>query len=575
MAPRIGRYKLTKGDRELFALAETDPNAFTDWYFRGDNTGTWALPDAKDSRVQALYKQLYKVWETDGEPDVFQYEWRHGEHQCRVVWKPGSDEPAFHIHHGWLFQGWQLDFRLAPQKTKILIGGFGGGKTITGIVDVLIDAATLPGYRALCLAPYSEQAKEMWVKAKDLMEGTLYKDRFLISIRERPYPQIVIGNDYVGENIINFYSILDDVQKILTLEADCALIDQTERLTDIPDARRVISSRLRGSYRGRERKGQVVWIGNPYDNPDMWDMADQAEEEPEHIYFHRVSSYDNEALSEEQLERYKRDVGNDKASEDTFLKGFRPIGNGEHFPASSVEKCHSLLLDDLMKSHLLNETPGYRVIEAPRIGIVKWEMPPQPDNKYLVIADPGWGNPPKRNAAVIGVWDISYFPQQPAQLTAFSWVFGNNSPDPWMQQFYDYVQLYKAQGRAAYDATGLQSGYERWVEIFQRILSEGLKMGGANKYMHLNATKILMSRGLVNFPTIPGWISQMAKYQLPDDNLDTDIVSMLMMTCGWLERVFYYSIHENKTKRKQHSKHHVHEGRAVARGADRHGGHRR
>ena len=67
-----------------------------------------------------------------------------------------------------------------------MIGGVGCGKTL-GVADLMLYwAATLPGFRGLCLAPNSTMTREMFDQSMRLMEGTKYQERFLLKSPESP-----------------------------------------------------------------------------------------------------------------------------------------------------------------------------------------------------------------------------------------------------------------------------------------------------------------------------------------------------------------------------------------------------
>jgi hypothetical protein len=114
-----------------------------------------------------------------------------------------------------------------------------------------------------------------------------------------------------------------------------------------------------------------------------------------------------------------------------------------------------------------------------------------------------------------------------------------------MQRFADYAHRYHCIGRCCYDSTGAQSGYDKLVELFNDLISEGLNMSGGKKYEYINFAKTMMSKGLIQFPTIAGIISQLMKYDLPDTHIPQDIVMMIAMTCGKLEEFFYLSVRDD------------------------------
>lgn len=430
-----------------------------------------------------------------------------------------------------------------PIYENYLAEGFinhNSSKTSIAELDMEIKAATLPGFQGFCMAPSAMQSTAIYKKMMGRMSGTLYGERFLLRNTRKQPESVVVGNDYTGECGIDFYSIQDNPDKVLNLEGDMAIIDQTEQLYDIPTTRGNVVSRLRGNHQGRDRIGLVYWIANPNDNPELWNLADDADEHPKELYYRQIATYENWALTDKQLRDYEGNIApGDKNTQNSKLLGFRPKGGGKQFPEASIDACLSPMLDELMDKGIEAGKKGYIKVEYPKLGICQWELPPEDDHMYIVLADPGQDNPPNRNTAAVGVWDITGFPERPAQLAAFNWVFGNNSPIPWMQTFFDYVARYKAVGRCGYDSTGWQSGYQGWVETFAKIQSTGMNMNESNKFMHLNSAQQLMTRGKIKFPTIQAMLSQLAKYDIPDKKLRQDIVVMIMLTCTWLQQYFY------------------------------------
>ena len=413
------------------------------------------------------------------------------------------------------------------------------GKTLSKTIQMLVNAVTLPGYRGFALAPYSNQAAEIHKQALQILEGTEFKKRFLLGAPTKPFPRLVFGNDLVGETTIECYSIKDDIGKLLTLTADEAIIDQAEMLDDVDGVVSKVGSRFRGQVRGRPRIGQMVLVANSADNPMLWDWFDEGQEpDNKYVKSYAPNTFENTYLTVDDLKRFENTVAKDEASRRLYLFGERPLGAGEHFPRESLEKCRARWMDEQITEALEQKKPGYIREEAQRVGVYKLETPYIPGESYLVAADAGWANPPDRNSAVIGVWKYTDFPLVPAQLVAFSWVFGNNSPIPWMQQYSEYVMNYKAIGMNGFDSTGFQSGYERMTDIGD-LMPTPVILSGQKKYTYLNLAKKIMAQGNFQIPTITHLFSQCAKYVLPDERLRQDIVMMLLVTAALLEPLYY------------------------------------
>ena len=577
-------YRLTPGDRAILEAAkrENNPNRVSNYYLRHADSGTWWRPvpqadidilEVPESKAAARrwkegYETLHEIWTELGHPDFFgpdpsspdkwlyysekQYEAmaERLERVYRVIWETGPDA-IIHDPHGALMLDWQLDSWNNNSPVQVENGGYGSGKTLSKVITYLVRGIMLPGYRALALAPFSTQSLEVHKQALLMLEGTLYEERFLLSAPTRPLPKLNIGHDGVGRNSIECYSILDGSGKILTLTADEAMVDQAEQLINVDEDVRNISSRFRGLYRGRPRRGQITLMANSGDNPMLWDLFDEGQEPGStHVWSYMPATWENTYLTVADLIRYESTVARDKTSRDRFLKGERPIGGGDHFPESSLAACKAQWLDERMQRELNRETPGWIREEARRVGVHRWETPPDPDGIYLVAADPGWSNPPARNSSGIGVWLIGSkktgitFPAIPATMTAFSWVYGEGSPNPWMAQYTAYVNTYQAIALNGYDATGFQSGYDRLTD-FGDLQGTPVNLSTTKKHIYLTLLKKIMADGMLQIPTIPHLFSQLSKYKLPDEKMRQDLVMMLLVTAALLEPFWY--IEESKT----------------------------
>lgn len=432
------------------------------------------------------------------------------------------------------------------------------GKSWGEMLNNMIRMATLRQFRAFVLAPFQEQAKEIFDQVLNTIADTEYAKRFLIAAPRSPRPKLIIGNDLVGESTMEFYPINENPEKVLNLSGDVAHIEQAEQLEEIQKLIRLVGSRFRGRVGGRERLGLIRFIANAEDNTELWDLVDEAEEDPAEILYLAPSTFDNIHNTPRQLKIIAKRMGSDPNIRASALKGARPIGSGEHFPHSAIAKCRADWLDDLMADGLKRELSGFHRVEAPKAGVVEWTIPPMENGIHLLVADPGWANPPERNSAAIMVFEITDFPTRPAHLRAFAWVYGNGSPDPWLQKYAEYCIEYNCVSRNAFDATGPQAGYERWVHGLHTLLPTPYNFGGVAKFVALNTTKKMINNGLLTFPNLPMLFNQMTKYKLPDDKIRQDLVMAVLVACNWLEQLYYEAgegetdVEEEDTRWKWH-----------------------
>lgn len=555
-------YRLNAEERQLIDLAAQDPNYFTDYYLRGPNSGTWWLPGATTSGWARGYQKILAEWEKQSKPELFQL----GSHEYRAVMEHEKtalypDLPAFHHNHGLLMLPWGKQLHQDPAYIRVVIGGMGSSKTWAGGLSFLVHAATLPGYRGFVLAPNSTQAEEVYRQMLLMFEGTLFQERFVIDKPiMRPNPRIKIGNDYVGENTIEFYPIQDNVAKLLTLTGDEAMIDQSEQLDNLDEVIRVIGTRFRGRIgrTGRSRLGKITLIANSADNQQLWDLYDMSQTE-EHKLSHSgyiVSSYDNPYITEENLKKFEMFVGNDPEAIRVHMKGERPLGNGREFSADVLNRNRSLELDAIMKTGIDNGWPGYHRLYADKLGYYEWMLPYQPDRKYMQMSDPGTANPPHRNSPPIMVWDITEFPRKPATLVAFVWVMGNGDIRNWATRYAELVARYHTHGQCGFDATGPQASYDTWMYILEDLLVEKMTLTGNSKAMMLNSAKMLFSKGLFSIPAeLSSIFGQLSRYDLLEDKdsskMRQDIVMTVIMSAWWLMRLYYSELVENNNWKRE------------------------
>lgn len=560
MAPkRKELYRLGEADLEIFEKSLEDRNYFLDYYLRSPTSGTYFRPEYRLSNYpeaedypwlynalvvwQNAYDALLAWWHYYDEPDQFDYD---GD---TIYVKRGRKGLIFHRHHGIRLLQWQQDVCAAEQPQILVLGGFGSGKT-SGVLagDALYYGATVPGYRCIFLGQHYTQYEEALKKVKALTDGTLYQKLFILAENRKPYPEIRMGNDLVGENnLIQCFSAggSNGTAGMLSTEVDQVIVDQAEAVEDYPTMIREMGTRMRGQYQGREMMQRLVMLANQQFNDGMYDLAEKAITAPQMVRVFRPSTWENRTLTPTQLKNFIGYVGGSDEDIRVHMEGGDVIGGGEIFPASTIRQCHDPSLDDQMK--LLNKSnpTGNYISERKECGIFEWVTEPLPGHLYCQIADAGTDNPPHRNSACIGVWDITNCPTDAAKLVAFFWVFGNNLPDPWVLKYVECATKYSTQLNNAFDATGTGAGYERWFPILQQLIAEPMSFNGGNKLRYIHAAQILMGRSqgsLMRMPNLPPMFRQMANYHLPDDTLRQDIVSMLILTAGWLERTFYHNL---------------------------------
>lgn len=561
-------YHLTPADYQIIEAGRKDPNYITDYYMRSPTSGTrWMrTPEPMNENTVRGWTVLYGGWMDAGQPDsVFM----SNDIEYTIL-ADAEGYPIFWHKHGWLWQDWQKEWFLAPQPESTVIGGFGSGKT-AAIATILCTLAMItPGFRGFAVAPQMIQALEVYKYIMMNFSNTPFFSQFVWNFPKKPYPQFVLKSDYIGESTIEILSIEHDPEKVRTLEGDIIFLDQAEKIMELDDLTRDLGSRLRGQINGRAKLGKFAMVANAGDNPQLWQRYDLAEWEPDVYKSFNPGSWDNIYLSEGDIANLKRRVGGTTDEIDQWMGGQRPLGKGEHFPPDMVRDNMDIGLDNIMdKAQVvleaargeiektrgktlirLEDMPEYFYVKktSPKLGTYHWELPPdhRSGRQYIVIADPGQGNPPDRNSACIMVWDITEFPGNASYMRAFNWVAGNGSYWPFLSEYERYVKLYHAQGRNAFDSTGTQKGFDELVFVMMNLHAEGLNMAGNGKFLALNAAKMFMGKRLMRYPYLSHLANQLTSYKLPDNKIRQDLVMTLCMSALYMRRYYWEDAHDDE-----------------------------
>lgn len=529
------------------------------------------MPGATSEKWLRGYETLVEVWKSLGRPEE-SFEFSGNTYQVRYeheMSKEFPDDPAFFHNHGALFLPYQEELHWDRTPYRVVIGGFGSGKTRGMVQSMLVHGVTLAGFRAFVLAPFSKQAEEFYKIAMDLISGTLFEERFLVSTKLRPYPQIEMGHADIGTTTIECFPLGgSDAVNLRTLTGDLAVIDQAEdNSLDLAEIMRSLGTRFRGRVprTGRGRIGTITFLANSGDNQQLWDLYDEAEHDPQNYRSWNPSSYDNPYLTDADLRRFEKSVGNTEESRKQWLYAKRPLGNGQHFSRAVLESMREESLDQVMHQGLEEQERsgnhlGYVMQEARGVGVYEWLLPPLEDREYLVISDPGTKNPPHRDSPPILVWDITNFPGTretpvPAFMVGFVWVFGNNNIQNWANRYAEIVYRYKAIGRNGFDATGYQSGYDQWLTMLMGLMPEKISLAGNNKALSLNSAKILTANQMVKTPKrVSAIYEQLARYEYPPEpkNLRQDVTMAFIMSCWWMQRLYYIERGADEGYESQH-----------------------
>jgi hypothetical protein len=172
--------------------------------------------------------------------------------------------------------------------------------------------------------------------------------------------------------------------------------------------------------------------------------------------------------------------------------------------------------------------------------------------QYILLGDPGQGNPPHRNAGVIIVWDVTEFPVRPATLRYFKWVYGSGSYDPF-KLAYKYAWDTYRPIEALVDSTGTQKLWDEQIFIQMGIWADGMDFSGLKQGMLVAAVQAVQQQQL-RWPYILGFRSQLVRYSLAEDGtnskLPQDIVAVIMMTAWHLRNYLWRKLSEEQEEKE-------------------------
>ena len=530
----LRRYKLTKTDVQIMEAAsklETGGFAtFTSHYHAPINGNPrWDLVWKNREIVTSIFSP---EWDDRVNPDEWDLDRERGDY---VPWVPLS---------------WQAVLAHDNRLDATVIAAVGTGKTLGMGAALNYWACMIPGFKAMNVAPVGWQAKQMFDAIR--MELLDWENRdstprhghnFIVKFVERPYPKIT----YYNGSTLEFMSADENGGKIYSWSGDVIVIDESDKMhlanTDLEEVMGNLGTRMRGQAGGRARMGKLIVLANAGYDPALWERFDQVEELPDDYLSIGLTIYDNPLITKEQLKAIKRRI-TDPDKRKQLLMNERPLPKGKEFTPALLGPCQCLALDDVMENARANGLPGYEKEEMRRAGVVRWITPPTEFDRYVLIGDPGQNSPPDRNSAAIMVIRVTGFPYVPAELVAFDWVDGHGSYWPFINRMEEWYKAYKPI-YSAFDATGIQKGFDELVFAQKGLLMEGIQVN-SNKMRMVVALKLILGKQLLLMPKgIQGIWLQLGGWRMPDSKLRQDIASTLFMAGDVLNRLFVIDEAEN------------------------------
>lgn len=482
--------------------------------------------------------------------------------------RPKGSEKGFVFDNNFAEWGrWQKMFHLADQTRIVVIGGFGSGKTLCVAVSASVWSMTTLDFKFMNAAPRAWQSELMYRLIMDLSEDTPF-GKLIYECPRRPYPMIKL-KFYVGQHLVNssleFMSVDKNASQILSWDGDWMNIDEAGLIDDLSDTIRNAGSRLRGvTKRGRPRLGRLSMCSNSWDNPELWYRYDMADSLPNEHLSITVSTRANENITPEQLRDILKDVPEDEW--DQFIEGHRPQGSGLYFSTNSVHACESKMLSSFAKDGVANNEDGFHIASTKLAGVVQYELPAAPDHSYILIADPGTGEAPNRNAPTCMVWDITNFPEQRCMLAGFWWGSGHGSITPFLVKYFQLMMKYKPIYNGV-DSTGPQKATAELLNTYildrgkvedtggwlgqinlDGIIDKaihGLDFSGGKKPMYLINARLMIEAKLMTWADIiVGIRSQLTNYdpakdRIGEPKISQDIVAAFAMSAHVIRALFH------------------------------------
>lgn len=420
------------------------------------------------------------------------------------------------------WEGWPIAVHFSTIPNQVVLGGAGCGKTTNICLGAAVDCMTIPGFEFLDVSITAKQANLMYEMLEQLYAASPRFAKFVKRLAARPWPIV----EFRSNSRMQFMTLGHEAEHIRGLEADHINIDEGGFLPQAEiKALSVIRSRLRGVrlITKRPRLGKltvtttptnVQWLREWYAKGDPGDPAYT----PGMFQSYRARTDENPFITPDQLAAMLAAMPEEDIPVE--LNAQWPTLDGKYFTLDHVLSMVDYELDNDLREKVKQREEGYTLEENALLGIFRYGLPYDPNHTYVLAGDPGNGNPPKRNAGVVGVYDLDE-----ERLVYFDWVSGNGSYRPWLNSM-QYALMTYAPMLKALDATGPQKGLHELGFLEVGIDIEGLSIGG-NKYAMLNALRMLIQENKGVMPDVTGIRRQMTNYELPDEKLSQDIVSML------------------------------------------------
>lgn len=442
----------------------------------------------------------------------------------------------------------QFLFHQARQPNVSWLGSIASGKTMGMAVSFTADCMSLPYFKALTTSLTSVQAEIGFNLISGYFENNKRIEHHIKDIKNRPYPMILFSNGATW----TFRTIGYEAKNIRGLEFDRIDFDEAcfePSAETVPTLRgRLRGNRLpeRGGYPAVKRMARLDLTSSPADSvwfKEVWYKGVKGDltYDPKNYLSIRSTIWENKSLSPEHIELMKAGMSDEQIRVE--LNAEFPDYGDSMFPISHIEKCETAQLNDEMEDAInpvseggigLIPKPGYQMSVHPRHGVTKYIKPPSVDGRYIMAGDPGIGDVPRRNSAIVMCFDTSKYPYE---MVYFDWISGHGSYQPFIASFRQCLDMYKPIFKGI-DATGTQAALDELAFESAGISTDSLSFQ-RDKIGMLNALSMGLASGQFRFPVIAGLHRQLGGYKLDDKKLNQDLVmgfAMISYLCRMVAR---------------------------------------
>jgi hypothetical protein len=445
---------------------------------------------------------------------------------------------GFHVATKWYCKGWeplwyQYDFHQLDKPNVSFLAGIAAGKTTTVAASFLIDCLTTPYFRALNTSVTSKQAELPFEMVMAWIDGNPRLEHLIENIQQRPYPTITFKN--YAEWV--FRTAGQNAQFIRGMEFDRINYDEAG-LDFAGETVKVLRGRLRGKRPdGTTRLGRMDVITSPTGAPWLRERFDRGDKDsptydPEGYASMRVRTYYNTHLTALQIKMMENEYSDDMI--DVELNAQFPDYGMSTFPSSHVLACTDQSLNDAVETALSDAgkaQKGYRLDVHPRYGVTLFELPYIPGHVYVMGGDPGTDGPPKRNAPVVIVADVSV---KPMKLVYFHWIDGRGAYTPFLSSFKYAMEKYRCRLRGI-DITGTQKAIDELAFENFGIAVDGLSFNRDKEAM-INCLIDDVSEHRWTWPVIAGLQRQLMSYVRAEDRKIPQDIVMTIAEVSYLSR---------------------------------------